>query len=64
MIMNSHGLKEGLRHLPDEAFTRGFESTGEGWNGEYPGDHLDDADFIESKKEAVSKMLSELFPEG
>lgn len=36
MIMNWIGHREGLRHLLDEAYERGFEASGEGWNGEHP----------------------------
>jgi hypothetical protein len=52
MIMNSHGLKEGLRHLLDEAFTRGVKSTGLPTYGKA---------FADERKRAVERMLSEIF---
>lgn len=63
MLMNYVGLREGLRHLLDEAYTRGFDASGEGWNGEYPGDHLGRDQFKAKRKAQVDRMLSEIFPE-
>ncbi len=62
MIMNYSGLRDGLRHLLDEAYERGFKVSGEGWNGEHPGDAEQGDYFKEIKRSAVDQMISELFP--
>ena len=52
MLMNWIGHKEGLKHLLDEAYSRGAKSAGV---------MVHTKSFADQKREAVEKMLTEIF---
>ncbi|MTH95532.1 hypothetical protein [Roseibium sp. RKSG952] len=59
--MNRIALEEAQRHLFDEAFTRGFKASAEGWNGEYPENIIYTKEFQKLRDESVNAMLKEVF---
>lgn len=44
------------------AYDAGFAASAEGWNGEYPGDYLDNSHYIECRNNDLREMIEALTP--
>lgn len=47
-----------IRNALKKAFLAGFNNSVEGWNGEYPGDHEDNPQFMAGVESVVDELLN------
>jgi hypothetical protein len=53
-------MSAALRNLLNQAYRFGWDSSGQGWNGEHPGDAHDLQDWIQERDREISELLGEV----